>query len=182
MYAYENELNLSKRKIVTLKSTQAKSITSAKNLKVNKKHLLADEVHTGFFKNEIVKMMATIIAIRNGGETGGDLFMTISENIYNENIKNRENNINIITVTSAKKSYKEKIRPNGAWVYSMDEKHGWIFERYDTIEAAIRRSIKIIGSIVLCEGKEIKYDHYDDNTAYYIDLDGTYRATSLTTL
>lgn len=154
--------------------------TKSKALSINQRHIL---ILNNFFKQDIIKMMATIIAIRNGVENGGDLFMTISENIYNINVSNghngEKNNIKIITFDSANKSYEEKIRPNGAWVYNLDEETGWVFERYTTIEEAIRRSIKIIGSIVLCEGKEVKYEALDRERAYYIDFDKEYKIVKL---
>ncbi len=173
MYAYENDFNSVKA---------SKPIRRTTVIKREERHSIILNRHPNFFKRDIIIMMATIIAIRNGAETGGDLFMTISENIYNENLRNDTNNklgIKVVTVSSAKKSYKEEIRPNGAWVYSMDEKTGWIFERYDTIEDAVRRSIKLLGSMVLCDGKEIKYEAFEDNKAYYIDFDNKYKVVEL---
>lgn len=175
MYTCENNVNLKVKK---------RSTSSFKQFTFNeeKRHVVLRKKHTNFFKKEIIRMMATIIAIRNGVEDGGDLFMTISEGIYNENLKSgaidKKSDIKII-IDSANRSYKEQVRPNGAWVYSMDETTGWIFERYDTIEEAVRRSIKLLGSIVLCDGKEVKYEAFDANRAYYIDFDNKYKIVDL---
>lgn len=63
----------------------------------------------------------------------------------------------------------EQVVKNGAWVYENEEDGKWIFERYNTIEQAVRRAVNLINAKVICDGEIIKYDTFDANEAYYVD-------------
>lgn len=63
-----------------------------------------------------------------------------------------------------------KIEPKGVWVYSEPTVEKWIFERYDTIEQAIKAAIMYIGDVkIICDGEIINWDVVDNYRAVYED-------------
>lgn len=64
-----------------------------------------------------------------------------------------------------------KVEPNGVWIYSEPTVEEWVFERYDTIEQAIRAAIMYIGDVkIICDGEVINWDVIDNSKAVYEDI------------
>lgn len=64
-----------------------------------------------------------------------------------------------------------KVEPNGVWVYSEPTVEEWVFERYDTIEQAIKAAIMYIGDVkIICDGEVINWDVIDNCKAVYEDI------------
>jgi hypothetical protein len=72
----------------------------------------------------------------------------------------------------------ERFEPQGAWVYS--EIEDWNFEKFDTIHQAIRHAISLgKNAVVICRGKEIKFNLIDNDRAYFKDFDNKLKLVEL---
>lgn len=102
-------------------------------------------------------------------------------NAYTEAIDDREimfkmnDTFETLRLTDDTNNVKEK----GVYVYKEGDGLDWIFERYDTFAEAIKRAIKVIGSIIIHNGKEVKFKKIDKNSAYYIDNDSNIKVVKL---
>lgn len=72
----------------------------------------------------------------------------------------------------------ERYESKGAWVYRSGAE--WDFERFDTIDKAVRYATKLKdGAVVICRGREIKFNMLDKERAFFIDFDGKARLVEL---
>lgn len=125
-------------------------------------------IDMGTLQKELVAAAFVKINNANTEDTEEDLNMYISEKIIERKFDKRfKDGIQILNV----KQDDFKNVPNGAWVYSMSDSD-WVFERYDSIGEAVKRAINIVDSMVICNGKEIAFDAFDDKHAYYINEAG----------
>lgn len=67
-----------------------------------------------------------------------------------------------------------KILKNGAFVYKFGL-DGFRFERFDTIDDAVRCAVQLEGAEVLVDGKEIKYCVFDRTSAVYFENNDIYK-------
>lgn len=110
-------------------------------------------------KLEIVKILFLGLSTDMYTYTEEDLRMAISEKIGELALKG----------SSIEDKTDERIIENGAWVYKYSGDGKWIFERYNTIEDAVRRAICLIDAQVICNGGIVKYDSFNEREAYYVD-------------
>ena len=63
-----------------------------------------------------------------------------------------------------------KLEPNGAWIYSEPTVKEWVFERFDTVEQAVREAARCIGDVkVICNGVILQWSLLSDSVAVYED-------------
>lgn len=116
-------------------------------------------------KQELVAAIFVEIS-KNNTDNEEDLNMYISEKLIEHRFDKRfKDNIQVLNVEVD--NFKEV--PNGAWVYSINSLGDWVFERYNSIGEAVQRAVNIVGAVVICNGKEIAFEAFDDEHAYYID-------------
>lgn len=63
-----------------------------------------------------------------------------------------------------------KVEPNGVWIYREPTVKEWVFERYDTIEQAIKVAINYIEDVkIICDGEIVEWGIVDNYMAIYLD-------------
>lgn len=122
-------------------------------------------------REQFERVLLAEITELNGDITEEGLNMEIARELLDDRIEqltfNNRDNLVAETLDSVKDT--EQVEVNGAFVYKLDEKGNFIFEKYNTIADAVRKAIKMINADIICNGEVITYDELDSNTAYYID-------------
>ena len=108
-------------------------------------------------KNPIVQIIFAEITILNGDNTEEALNMLISEQIVEDISKDKARKINKETIT------------DGAWIHTNNSLDDWVFERYDTVEEAIKHAVKMVNAQIISNGQVVMYDALNDKEAYYLD-------------
>lgn len=109
--------------------------------------------------NPIMQIIFAEIKILNGENTEEALIMSISEQIMTDISKEKTSEIDKLN---------EDIN-EGAWVHANSSLEDWVFERYDTIEEAIKHAVKMVNAQIISNGQLVMYDALSDKEAYYLD-------------
>lgn len=110
-------------------------------------------------KAEIKRIVA--LNLLDGVDIEEELCMEISDNVLDR----------VMEISKISDNTTKNIVGHGAWVYSNGIEYPWIFERYDTIEDAVRRAVGLIGASVVFNGKIVRYNTVENNMVYYINPD-----------
>lgn len=110
-------------------------------------------------RNPIMQIIFAEIKVLNGDNTEESLNMSISEQIIADISKDERN--------EKYKDYREC--QDGAWVHSNNSLEDWVFERYDTVEEAVKHAVKMVNAQVISDGRVVMYDTLSDKEAYYLD-------------
>lgn len=108
-------------------------------------------------KNTIMQIIFAEITVLNGDNTEEALNMLISEQIVEDISKGKTSELNKETTI------------DGAWVHTNNSLEDWVFERYDTVEEAIKHAVKMVNAKIISNGKLVMYDTLNDKEAYYLD-------------
>lgn len=82
--------------------------------------------------------------------------------------------INVQKSFNTGKARKKTKNGKAAYVYASKSILDWEYDKFNSIEDAVRRALGYLDAYVICDGEIIKYDVIDENTAYYYNNNKKY--------
>ena len=118
----------------------------------------------------------TSVTALNDGDTDGMLIDAITEHIVLDKLANISlvQDDLIVGYSGLKAVSKAKLNKqlHGIWVYKEEDNTRWELSRCVVIEEAIKMACKHIGEVMILDnGQVIKWDIFDEESAFYIEGD-----------
>ena len=131
-------------------------------------------------KTQLKHTLFEEITVLNGENTEESLNMEIANIIFEEKAKRiKKSNIIMDGEVIGELLELADCIENEVYVFSNCGVKSLVFDKYSSIEDAVKAAVKIIDAKIICKGKVIRYDTLSDTEAFYVDEDDTVRLVEI---